>query len=1360
MTMVLTCAGEVGSTAVIELTAEPILGPELSGALVPDIQHSEPMQLGPTPMHTVCHCEVSHDIGVLRNLQPESMWLACHRGGEWIYGRCHCEKRDDKELIGNEVSALLPDSQPVTSYTVDLVKISAEGQLKNTVWRVSASLILELCVGMKWDEVSPIDLLDVQPEYWEMSYAAIAEFSRMVGRHIPIPENGGSVTEVILLSSWPVSKTASVAADTIGKERLETSSPATNVLTNAVEKRLTSLGINEVRPVDVTEMSGRLASWTDSSMADTRRIIQYPKSPEKLAAWIQSLTRRGVARRLRFPNTPTHIRLALQERIRAIDAANVQIDEESRYVDKAPADAAYRPRTLIAMALGSVDKTVTSILLDSGSGISVVSRDFADRHLSQCKSYAYDGPMVQVADKSSVEPIGYIDAVVRVGSSSRLHRFTVFPKLPVDVLLGTDWLYASKAVTDWGRQRLTFAGCQKAVPIKILQHQSQTKLHAITDVIIPPKSGKWVRVETGAKDRIRIIPRATVYTTSDPWCAKHRGLVSPNALITLTHGKSAVFLVNTLDMPMRVKKRNTVAYALPDVPADDLIVPIDDTLYDLASLKVGGVGTSGDVDGKSLDKFNRQIERYQAVCTLMGISPEMLSQDDLSEVARAASVPVDQLVNMVESRRKHQNVDASNLIDEAQSKLADYVSCLNINTHQSVGKDITIKNRDEYVSELYTKASVIEAVRSYFGGVIELDPASCAAANRTVRARRFITKEMDGLKQEWAASRIFVNPPFCDLKQWAQKIKYEAGLLHNGARKELFVVVPCRETEWMKDLLPSTTAVLMPHKRMQFWSERKENIYIRDATWLLYFGPKDKISSVTHRFQNDYTVMLPQEANTGGTMYTPDIEITPDLTTPDDYDPVEHVKIGEKRDLTYDQRRILEELIRKNKKVVNPKPGVCRVAGARIETAEAKPINLPLRRTSPAQRIEIEKQIAELLEAGMIKPSTSPWAAGIVMAPKPDGSWRFCVDYRMLNQVTVRDSYPLPRVDEYLHAMEGNTWFSVMDLNSGFWQIPLHPEDSKKTAFLSHAGLYEWVRMPMGLMNSPAVFQRVMDLAFAGMKWRNLLVYVDDVLVMSPTFEKHIEDLQETFNRLEALGMTVKPKKCQFACGEIKYLGHLLTLEGIKVNPEKVRAISEMSWPDSPEKMASFLGLVSYYRDFVKRCSDICEPLNLISKLSSKEYPKEPTKEQLDAFNDLKGQLTSEDNVLIRPDFEKMFYLQTDASEYGLSAILTQKDDQGRDRVVSYASRTLVKPERKWHSHELEALAAIWGCEHFRPYLAGRKFKLQTDNSSITWLLKQVKPGRLQRCVEDSALAYSSKLTASQANRAGALRDESVRIKV
>jgi hypothetical protein len=270
-----------------------------------------------------------------------------------------------------------------------------------------------------------------------------------------------------------------------------------------------------------------------------------------------------------------------------------------------------------------------------------------------------------------------------------------------------------------------------------------------------------------------------------------------------------------------------------------------------------------------------------------------------------------------------------------------------------------------------------------------------------------------------------------------------------------------------------------------------------------------------------------------------------------------------------------------------------------------------------------------------------------------------------------------------------------MDLTAGFWQIPVHPEDRPRTAFLTHMGLYEWARMPMGLMNSPAVFQRTMDLVFAGMKWRNVLVYVDDVLVMSPSFEQHLKDLREAFTRLANVGMTVKPKKCQFACGQIKYLGHLITKDGIRVNPDKTTAIREMPWPDTPEKMASFLGLVSYYRDFVPRCSTVCEPLSVISRLTPSEYPSKPTVEHLEAFQTLKDALTREDAVLMRPDFSKEFILQTDASGYGISAILSQKDDDQRERVISYASRTLLKAERKWHSHEHKALAVIWGCEHF-----------------------------------------------------------------
>ena len=587
MTMMLTRAGEVDSLAVIELTAESALGLEPSGVSVPDIQHSDLVRMGPTPMNTVCYCEVSHDIGVLRNLTPDSMWLACHRSGTWIYGRCQCEKRGDNVLQVAVGDALLSDSQTDASVIIDLVTIQPEGTVQNTVWRVATTLLLELCKGLKWENVLPIDLREVHSDYWEMSQAAFAEFSRMVERQIPSLQNNDSVNEVVLLSKWPEATTPP-KKDSSKAGSLEVPASTGDGLSKLVENGLKSLNINEVRPIDASEMAGRLASWADSSVVDCRKIIQYPKSPEKIAAWIRSLTRRGIVRRLRFPKVPTDIRLALQDRLKELDDACSGIHENSRYTEAAPPNSNYRPRTLIAMALGSVHKTATAVLLDSGSGISVVSREFADRHLAQCKSYAYDGPEVQVADKSPVKPIGYIDADVRVGSDSRLHRFTVFPSLPVDVLLGTDWLYISKAVTDWGRQLLTFPGCPKSVPIKILQHQAQSKLHAITDVIIPPRSGKWVRVEAGGKDRIRMIPKATVYSTSDPWCAKHRGLITPNALITLDHGRSAVFLVNTLSRPMRVKKRNTVAYALPDVPEDDLIRPVDDTLYDLTPLKGGG----------------------------------------------------------------------------------------------------------------------------------------------------------------------------------------------------------------------------------------------------------------------------------------------------------------------------------------------------------------------------------------------------------------------------------------------------------------------------------------------------------------------------------------------------------------------------------------------------------------------------------------------------------------------------------------------------------------------------------------------------------------------------------------------------
>jgi hypothetical protein len=379
----------------------------------------------------------------------------------------------------------------------------------------------------------------------------------------------------------------------------------------------------------------------------------------------------------------------------------------------------------------------------------------------------------------------------------------------------------------------------------------------------------------------------------------------------------------------------------------------------------------------------------------------------------------------------------------------------------------------EFVTNLYQKFTRIR--RSYFGGCIELDPASCKEANKVVGARRIFTKENDGLEQSWNAHRIYVNPPFAEMSKWAPKIVHEAGVLHDGKRKELFAMVPYREAAWVSQLLPKAQLALLPIRKPTFWSGRKAHVTIRDPIMLLYFGPESKVSEITHRFKAEFTAIKPVIGGTIGSTYqrssnNETVDVDPQ------YDPVPEVSIGHKRELTATQRERLEGLIREFKSVINTKVGLCRVAGARIDTGNSHPINLPLRRISPAQRVEVEKQIKELLDHGIIRPSQSPWAAGIVMAPKPDGSWRFCVDYRELNKVTIKDSYPLPRVDDYLHALENNRWFSLMDLTSGFWQIPMHEEDAGKTAFLSHAGLYEWTRMPMGPCNSPAVFQRVMDI--------------------------------------------------------------------------------------------------------------------------------------------------------------------------------------------------------------------------------------------------------------------------------------------
>lgn len=388
-----------------------------------------------------------------------------------------------------------------------------------------------------------------------------------------------------------------------------------------------------------------------------------------------------------------------------------------------------------------------------------------------------------------------------------------------------------------------------------------------------------------------------------------------------------------------------------------------------------------------------------------------------------------------------------------------------------------------------------------------------------------------------------------------------------------------------------------------------------------------------------------------------------------------------------------------------------------------QPIACPPHRQNPEKQKAIRDHVAEMTRREIIEPSTSPWAAPVVLANKSDGTLRFCIDYRRLNAVVKKDSYPLPRVDDSLDQLGGNEFFTTLDLASGFWQIPLTQDAKEKTAFITPNGLFQYTRLPFGLVNSPAQFQRMMNAVLAGLQWQCCLVYVDDIIIYSATFDDHIRDLRAVFDRIRAASLRLKGKKCTFAAREVRYLGHVVDAVGIRPDPDKVAALVNMPVPTSVSALRSFLGLANYYRRWIKGFAKYAAPLY---RLLKKEVPYVVSPEVLESVQVIKTRLAI-DPVLHHPDFTKKFYLQTDACQHGLGVILMQYDADGRERIIACASRNLTSAEEKWSVREYEALAIIWGCELFRHYLIGRQFEVQTDHGSLRWLMENQRPGRLMR---------------------------------
>ncbi|CAH1253110.1 RTL1 [Branchiostoma lanceolatum] len=429
----------------------------------------------------------------------------------------------------------------------------------------------------------------------------------------------------------------------------------------------------------------------------------------------------------------------------------------------------------------------------------------------------------------------------------------------------------------------------------------------------------------------------------------------------------------------------------------------------------------------------------------------------------------------------------------------------------------------------------------------------------------------------------------------------------------------------------------------------------------------------------------------------------------------------DRKDLSTDQRRRVYRTVDRFQHVFSRGPldlGRTDKVKHKIDTGSARPVKLAPRRYSPHQREEMARCLQGMREIGIIRESHSPWGAPVVLVKKPDGSTRFCVDYRKLNDCTLKDAYPLPRIDDALDALGGAKFFSTLDLVSGYHQVEVEESSKEKTAFTTPLGLWEFNTLPMGLCNSPATFERLMDLVLAGLCWSSCLVYLDDIIVFGRTFEEHWDRLEAVLQRLQDAGLKVKTTKCQLLREKVSFLGHVVSEQGVETEPKKVEAVKTWPIPNNRGELRSFLGFCSYYRRFVRNFSGIAAPLYQLA--NDREGNFEFGEEEKGVFRQLQRELTTAP-VLAFPDFHKRFILDTDASDRGLGAVLSQEVN-GCEHPIAYHSRTLSKAERKYCTTRKELLALVNSVWHFRHYLLGCEFTVRTDHHALKWLMTFKEP--------------------------------------
>lgn len=385
-----------------------------------------------------------------------------------------------------------------------------------------------------------------------------------------------------------------------------------------------------------------------------------------------------------------------------------------------------------------------------------------------------------------------------------------------------------------------------------------------------------------------------------------------------------------------------------------------------------------------------------------------------------------------------------------------------------------------------------------------------------------------------------------------------------------------------------------------------------------------------------------------------------------------------------------------------------------------------VRRIPQKWREAVEKQVDEMLQNDIIRESSSPFSSNPVMVTKKDNTKRFCVDFRTLNTNTIKDTYPLPNVDEILDQFKGCQYFTQLDLASGYWGIPMHPEDIEKTAFVAPKGKYEFVVMPYGLANAQATFQRGMDNLVKSLRdegHKDIDAYVDNIVVYSTSFEQHLETLERLFYYVDHYSLSLRLDKCEFAKPEIEFLGFLVNGESIRPTPENVRKVLEFPKPTTRKKLQSFLGIANFNRRFIQDYSKIAQPLTMMTS-SKKKF--EWGIEQDVAFEKIKSCISKAPSLRLA-DWNKEFHIQTDASDISVGAVLYQLGESGEEFPLAYHSKTLTDTERRWSATDKEMFGIISAARKWSPYCSGRVI-FHTDHLPLKYMRKQKDPrGKMAR---------------------------------